>query len=79
MVHPQGFGVRLTSREREVLAGVCAGRTAKQIGIDLGLRPHTVEAYIDHVRMKLGANNRAHMVALAIGNDLLADGEADDQ
>ena len=57
--------VELTPREREVLLALCAGHTAKQIGRDLGIRPHTVEAYIDHMRLKLGATNRCHLVALA--------------
>jgi DNA-binding CsgD family transcriptional regulator len=64
--------VRITRREREVLLAVCAGQTAKRIGIELGIRPHTVEAYIDHIRMKLNASNRCHMVAIAIECGLCA-------
>lgn len=73
-----GTGIKLTPREREVLRAVCAGHTSKEIGLELGIRPHTVEAYVDHVRMKLGAANRCHMVALAVGRGLCADGEDTD-
>ena len=66
-------GVQLTPREREVLLALCAGQTAKQIGRDLGIRPHTVEAYIEHMRMKLGASNRCHLVALAVMQGLCSD------
>lgn len=68
--------IRLTMREREVLSAVCAGRTSKQIGIDLGIRPRTVEAYLEHIRMKLGAANRCHMVALAVTHGLYRNGES---
>ena len=74
MAYPEGNGVRLTPREQEVLRAVCAGHTSKQIGLELGIRPHTVEAYIEHMRMKLGAANRCHMVALAVGHGLCTDG-----
>ena len=61
---------RLTPRKQEVLSAVCKGRTSKQIGLDLGIRPRTVEAYIEHIRLQLGAANRCHMVALAIAHGL---------
>lgn len=70
--------LRLTPREREVLLSVCEGQSSKQIGRKLGIRPQTVEAYINHMRMKMGATNRCHMVAIAIGHGLYHDGETRD-
>lgn len=57
---------KLTQRELEVLGAVCLGLSSKQIAVKLGLRPATVDAYIEHVRLKLVAINRCHMVAIAL-------------
>jgi len=67
---PSRGNVHLTPREHEVLAGVCSGRSSKEIACDMGLKPHTVESYIGHIRMKLSAHNRCHMVAIAIARGL---------
>jgi len=75
MEHRSEALLPLTPREREVLVYVCEGHSSKQIGLKLGLRPQTVEAYINHMRLKLGATNRCHMVAIAIGHKLCDDGD----
>jgi DNA-binding NarL/FixJ family response regulator len=62
----------LTSREHEVLAALCAGHSSKVIATELGIMPRTVESYINNMRYKLGAANRTHLVAIAIGCGLCA-------
>ncbi|MCC2980980.1 helix-turn-helix domain-containing protein [Sphingomonas sp. IC4-52] len=72
---PSRDDVHLTHRELQVLAGVCAGQSSKQIACDMGLRPHTVESYIGHMKMKLAAHNRCHMVAIAVARGICGDGD----
>jgi DNA-binding CsgD family transcriptional regulator len=72
---PAHDDVHLTLRELEVLAGVCSGRSSKEIACDMGLRPHTVESYIGHMRMKLAAHNRCHMVAIAVARGMCSGGD----
>jgi DNA-binding CsgD family transcriptional regulator len=73
MGHPPEPAIHLTPRELEVLVSVCAGHSSKKIGLELGIRPHTVEAYINHMRMKMDATNRCHMVAIAVRRGLYHD------
>ena len=44
--------------EREVLAGLLAGKTNKEIGRDIGLSPRTVETHRAHVMQRLGVQTR---------------------
>lgn len=60
-----------TDRERDVLALIAEGRSAKEIALSLGIAPRTVEKHADHVRLKMRAKNRTHMVSIAILNGLL--------
>ncbi len=62
---------RLTTREIEVVQLVCAGLSSKQVAARLGIAPRTVETYIEHVRLKMSATNRSHMVALAVADQLV--------
>ncbi len=62
---------RLTAREVDVLRMVFAGLSSKHIGARLGIAPRTVDAYVEHARMKLGASNRSHMIFRAISEGLL--------
>ncbi|WP_392971088.1 response regulator transcription factor [Streptomyces sp. LN245] len=56
----------LTARQREVLLLVAAGCTGDQIGKQLGVRSTTVTRHLTGVYRYLGAQDRAHAVALAI-------------
>ena len=47
----------MSEREREVLAGLLAGKTNKEIGRDIGLSPRTVETHRAHVMQRLGAQD----------------------
>jgi len=64
-------GERLTVRELEILELIAQGQSAKEAAIALRIMPRTVECHLDAVRMKLGARNRTHVVAIAIGAGIL--------
>nr|BFE68893.1 hypothetical protein GCM10020092_021940 [Actinoplanes digitatis] len=53
----------LSDREVEVARLVLAGRTHREIGSQLYLSPKTVEHHVARIRVKLGAANRAEMIA----------------
>jgi PAS domain S-box-containing protein len=59
-------GKRLTQREREILARVALGQTGPQIAGELSISRATVRTHIQNIRLKLGAQTRAHAVVLAI-------------
>lgn len=63
----------LTAREELVLGLVSRGFSAKEIALELNIAPRTVEKHIDHIRLKIRARNRTHMVARAITKGLLAE------
>jgi DNA-binding CsgD family transcriptional regulator len=56
----------LTARQREVLLLVAAGHTGEQIGKRLDIRSTTVTRHLTEAYRYLGAQDRAHAVALAI-------------
>jgi DNA-binding NarL/FixJ family response regulator len=58
-------GVTLSDREREVLAGVAAGHTNREIAGELYLSPHTVKEHTSALYRKLGVRNRAEAVQRA--------------
>ena len=55
---------RLTPREREVLAGVVAGRSNKHIGRELGISEVTVKLHRAHMMQKLRVATLAELVRL---------------
>ncbi len=54
----------LTPREREVLDGMVAGRASKQIALDLGASPRTIEVHRLRVMDKLQVRNLPELVRL---------------
>jgi FixJ family two-component response regulator len=58
---------RLTTRERQVLDCIVAGRLNKQIADDLSISIKTVEAHRANVMEKLGVANVADLLKLALG------------
>ncbi|WP_416979682.1 response regulator transcription factor [Streptomyces sp. T028] len=67
---PQGASA-LNSREWDVLKLIAEGRTNSEIAAELYLAPKTIERHVATVIRKIGARNRAHLVALAIGRGLV--------
>jgi FixJ family two-component response regulator len=55
----------LTSREREVMAGIAAGQPNKQVAIDLKLSEATVKLHRGNVMRKMGAKSLADLVRMA--------------
>lgn len=55
----------LSPRERQVLAGVCAGKANKEIARDLDLREPTIKLHVKLICRKLGARNRTHAAMIA--------------
>lgn len=62
----------LTTREREILEAMADGLATKQIARRLGVAPKTVENHKIRIFDKLGVNNQAHAVSVAIGQGVLA-------
>ena len=60
-----GLGVRLTSREHQVLQLLAAGLGPTEISAELGISQKTVATHIEHIYAKLGVHTRAQAVASA--------------
>ncbi len=69
---PPPLGDDLTAREREVLAALVEGLTNRQIAIQLGISPYTVNAHVSSILSKLNASSRTEAVALALQHNLLS-------
>jgi DNA-binding NarL/FixJ family response regulator len=61
----------LSRREKEILQKVAYGATTKEVAHDLGISPHTVKTHLERIFEKLGANDRAQAVAIAIRTGLV--------
>ena len=57
---------RLTGREAEVLNWLAGGKTNRDIAEILGMSPRTVNKHLERVYVKLGVENRAAAVAIAV-------------
>lgn len=57
----------LTRRERQVLERVCGGLTNKGIAGELGVSEQAVKAHLSRLFLKYGVENRAGLVAAAVG------------
>jgi LuxR family transcriptional regulator, quorum-sensing system regulator BjaR1 len=66
-----GPPVRLTAREREVVAWASQGKSAWEIGEILHITQRTVEEHLTNAARKLGASNRTHAVAIAIRTNII--------
>jgi DNA-binding NarL/FixJ family response regulator len=61
----------LSKREREILQKIAYGATTKEVASELGISPHTVKTHLERIFEKLGANDRAQAVAIAIRTGLV--------
>jgi DNA-binding NarL/FixJ family response regulator len=64
-------GARLTSREREVLTHLGAGRSYAEIGGALFISDKTVSVHVSNLLRKTGAGNRIELAAWARRQGLL--------
>jgi two-component system, NarL family, nitrate/nitrite response regulator NarL len=55
----------LSGRELDVLRGICAGKSNKEIARDYGLQEVTVKLHVKTMSRKLGAKNRTHAAMIA--------------
>ena len=63
----------LTPREREVLAGLIAGKLNKQIAADLGIVEQTVKFHRARIMQRMQARTVAELMHLAAGVGLAVD------
>jgi DNA-binding CsgD family transcriptional regulator/tetratricopeptide (TPR) repeat protein len=66
--------LRLSARERQVLALVAAGRTNGQIAMELFISLKTASVHVTHILDKLGASNRVEAAMIATQSGLLDNG-----
>ncbi|MFU8865799.1 MAG: LuxR C-terminal-related transcriptional regulator [Rhodobacterales bacterium] len=67
-MHQQGAqpgSPQLTQRERDVLSGLCKGKSNKEIAQDLEVQEVTVKLHVKTLSRKLEARNRTHAAILA--------------
>jgi two-component system, NarL family, nitrate/nitrite response regulator NarL len=61
----------LTARERDVVRGITAGRTNREIAKDLGLTEQAVRNILSTIYAKCHVRNRLELGLLAVRQDLL--------
>ncbi|HVM15087.1 MAG TPA: LuxR C-terminal-related transcriptional regulator [Egibacteraceae bacterium] len=69
---PAGSRPALTRREASVLSLVAGGRTSREISLVLRVSHKTVENHKQRMFVKLGVQNQAHAVAVAIRQGMIA-------
>lgn len=57
---------RLTPRERDVMEHLVVGRSNKEVGLELGISPRTVEIHRARLMEKMAASNLAQLVRMAL-------------
>ena len=60
-----GNDALLSPRELDVLRGICAGKSNKEIARDFGLQEVTVKLHVKTMSRKLEAKNRTHAAMIA--------------
>ncbi|PTQ12335.1 helix-turn-helix transcriptional regulator [Sphingomonas oleivorans] len=72
--HDMPIKPTLTERERQILTMMARGNSAKEVALALSVSPRTVESHVDHIRLKIQARNRVHMITIALKFGLLLPG-----
>jgi DNA-binding CsgD family transcriptional regulator len=68
LARQRSFGaLPVTSREREVLEWLAAGKTDREIAELLGMSPRTVQKHLQHIYEKLGVETRTAAAMRALG------------
>jgi DNA-binding NarL/FixJ family response regulator len=62
---------RLSRREIEILSEISAGSTTSEVAAAMGISPKTVENHKQRIFAKLGVQNQAHAVAVAMRSGLV--------
>ncbi|TMK81980.1 MAG: response regulator transcription factor [Actinobacteria bacterium] len=70
-IHQPHEDVPLSPREKQILQRVANGATTKEVAHDLHISPHTVKTHLERIYEKLGANDRAEAVAIAMRRGLV--------
>jgi two-component system response regulator DegU len=63
---PKDEGTPLSAREVQILQHIASGSSTKQVARDLGISANTVKTHLERIFDKLGANDRAQAVAIAL-------------
>lgn len=71
-----GTDLGLSKREKEVLQGVCLGKTNREIAAALFLSPETIKVCIQTMLVKLDAKDRTHAAVIAIQRGFSLDQES---
>jgi DNA-binding NarL/FixJ family response regulator len=71
LVERPGGEAPLSPREVELLQKIAYGATTKEVADQLGISFHTVKTHLERIFEKLGANDRAQAVAIAIRQGLV--------
>jgi DNA-binding NarL/FixJ family response regulator len=66
-----GPAAALSSRERQVLSLVAAGKTNRQIASQLGISDHTVARHLSNIFTKIDVNSRTAATAFAFEHGLV--------
>ncbi len=66
-------GDRLTDREREILRAIALGHTSKEIGINLGISPRTVDRHRANMMQKLRLRGIASLTEWAVRRGVLSE------
>ena len=61
----------LTPRERQIVEMLATGYTGEQIAQQLVLSPETVQKHVHNAKRKVGAETRAHLIALTLTRGLI--------
>ena len=64
--HLPRLGQALSEREKEVVRLAARGLNNAAIGLELFLGENTIKTHLRRASVKLGARNRAHVVALSM-------------
>ena len=63
----------LTGREREVLALLTTGRRSKELALQLGVSPRTVQKHLQRIYAKLGVGGRTAAALIAVQSAIKAE------